>query len=53
MRKLYSNLNSLNVVSKLMTVLILKFDRDVHLRTQREAQSLVHILGCQVENVSN
>ena len=51
MREFKFDIDSLNVVGKLMTMLVLELDWDVHRRAKRETQCLIHVLGCKIVNV--
>ena len=46
-----SYLYSFDVICKLMAMLILEFNWDVHWRAKREIQCLIHILSCKVKDI--
>jgi len=53
MGELNSYLNSFYVICKRVTMLILKFQWDLHWWTEREVESLIHIFTSDCKNVCN
>ena len=51
MRKLDRNLNTLDIVCKLMSMLVLKLYWNIHGRSKREAHGLINVLCCQVVDI--
>lgn len=52
-RQFNGNFNALNVVSELVSMLVLELDRDMHWWSKWETHSLIHILSCQIVNISD
>jgi hypothetical protein len=52
-RQFKFHIDSLDIISELMTMLVLELDRDVHGRPKRETQCLIRVLRCKIVNLCN